>query len=61
MERIEQLLALIAEEISTKNMMTLEYLSTNSIDEIEYMDEIRKQSEILNLIEKEAKEQWKIN
>ena len=61
MERVEQLLALIAEEISTKNMMILEYISTNSIDEKVYLEEIREQSEILTLIEKEAKEQWKTN
>lgn len=61
MERMEQLLALIAEEIATRNMMTLEYLATNSIDKQEYLEEIQEQSNILTLIEKEAKEQWKRN
>lgn len=61
MERMEQLLALIAEEIATRNMMILEYLATNSIDKQEYLEEIQEQSNILTLIEKEAKEQWKRN
>lgn len=61
MERTEQLLALIAEELATRNMMTLEYLATNSIDKQEYLEEIQEQSKILTLIEKEAKEQWKID
>lgn len=61
MERMEQLLTLIAEEIATRNMMTLEYLATNSIDKQEYFEEIQEQSNILTLIEKEAKEQWKRN
>lgn len=61
MERTEQLLALIAEGIATRNMMTLEYLATNSVDKQEYLKEIQEQSNILTLIEKEAKEQWKRN
>ena len=62
MERVEQLLALIAEHLSTNNAMTLEIADGSGAltreCAIRYTKEISSQSEILTLIEKEAKKQY---
>lgn len=62
MERVEQLLSLIAEQLSTNNAMTLEIANASGTLTHEsctqYLKEISGQSDILTLIEKEAKEQY---
>ena len=62
MERVEHLLALIAEQLSTNNAMTLEIANASGTLTREgctqYLKEISSQAEILTLIEKEAKKQY---
>ena len=62
MERVEQLLALIAEQLSTNNAMTLEIANAGGTLTHEscaqYLKEISGQSDILTLIEQEAKKQY---
>lgn len=64
MERVEQLLALIAEQLSTNNTMMLEMAVDGGILTKEscaqFLKEISDQSDILTLIEKEAKKQYGI-